>query len=229
MMGAMTVTSSDPVTYGPATALVVVDVQNDFASPAGSLYVDGGQAIVPLINAEINRARAAGSPVFYTQDWHPESTPHFRTMGGVWPVHCVRDTDGARLHPDLTVAGAVVRKGVGGEDGYSGFTVRDPVSGAVHSTDLVGMVAGSGARALVVTGLAGDHCVRATALDGAELGYDVTVPLGLTRFVNREPGDGARAVAEMRQAGITILSAEPAEPAQPAEPKESPESSTSAN
>jgi nicotinamidase/pyrazinamidase len=211
MIENMTATESGPTAYGPATALVVVDVQNDFASPTGSLYVDGGEAVIPMINDEIDRAHRAGSPVFYTQDWHPESTPHFQTMGGVWPVHCVRGTEGARLHPELTVDGAVVRKGVGGEDGYSGFTVRDPVSGEVRPTDLAGLVADSGARALVVTGLAGDHCVKATALDGAELGYEVTVPANLTRFVNLEPGDDTRAVAEMRRAGITVLAAASAE------------------
>jgi nicotinamidase/pyrazinamidase len=207
MMGSMTADSAAPPAYGPGTALVVVDVQNDFASPAGSLYVDGGQAIIPLINSEVDRARADGSPIFYTQDWHPDSTPHFQAMGGIWPVHCVRGTEGARFHPDLTVDGVVVRKGVGGEDGYSGFTVRDPVSGEARPTELVGLLAGSGARAVGVTARAGDHCVKATAMDAAELGYDVTVPLGLTRFVNLEPDDEPRAVARMREAGVRVLAA----------------------
>jgi len=196
--------STPPAGYGPATALIVVDAQNDFASPAGSLYVEGGEALIPLINAEVERATRDGSPVFYTQDWHPAVTPHFQAMGGVWPTHCVGGTGGAELHSELVVAGPVVRKGVGGEDGYSGFTVRDPERGTVLPTELVGLVASSGARDLVVTGLAGDHCVKATALDGRALGYGVTVPLGLTRFVNLEPGDDDRAVAEMRRAGVVL-------------------------
>src|SRR3990172_5115624 len=106
--------------YDAATALIVVDVQNDFADRAGGLYVGGGEAVVPIINAEVSRARAAGAPVFYTQDWHPPSTPHFAKDGGVWPIHCVRETWGAALHPDLAVAGPVIRKGANGEDGYSG-------------------------------------------------------------------------------------------------------------
>ena len=115
--------------YDPTTALLVVDVQNDFADPSGSLYVKGGEEVVPLINREIERARAAGASVIYTQDWHPESTPHFQKDGGVWPVHCVMSTWGAELHRDLVTVGPVVRKGSNGEDGYSGFTQRDPESG----------------------------------------------------------------------------------------------------
>ena len=87
--------------YDPTTALIVVDVQNDFADPAGSLSVAGGDAVVPTINAEIAMATAADGLVVFTQDWHPESTPHFAKDGGIWPVHCVADTWGAQLHPAL--------------------------------------------------------------------------------------------------------------------------------
>ena len=71
--------------YDANTALIVVDMQNDFADPAGSLYVRGGEAIVPFVNREIDRAQAAGATVVYTQDWHPETTPHFAKDGGIWP------------------------------------------------------------------------------------------------------------------------------------------------
>jgi len=81
--------------YGPLVGLVVVDVQNDFADPAGSLCVKGGSEIVPLVNAEIERALEAGGAIVYTQDWHPAHTPHFAADGGIWPVHCVRETWGA--------------------------------------------------------------------------------------------------------------------------------------
>lgn len=82
------------------------------------------------------RALAAGAKVFYTQDWHPESTPHFEKNGGIWPAHCVADTEGAALHPELRIAGEIVRKGTDGEDGYSGFTVRDPETGEERPTPL---------------------------------------------------------------------------------------------
>jgi nicotinamidase/pyrazinamidase len=194
-----------PQEYEPGTALVVVDVQVDFADPRGGLYVAGGEEVVPVVNAEVEAARAAGSPVVYTQDWHPPSTPHFDTDGGVWPVHCVRDTPGADLHPDLTVAGPVVRKGTEGEDGYSGFSVRDPLSGETSATRLGSLLAESGVRRIVVTGLAGDVCVKETALDGRRLGYEVVVPLAATRFVELRPGDGERALAELEAAGVTVV------------------------
>ena len=142
------------VTYDPQTALVVVDVQNDFASPRGGLSVKDGEAVVPVINAEIAKAKAAGAMVAYTADWHPETTPHFQKDGGIWPVHCVGDTWGSELHPDLVVDGPVVRKGVSGEDGYSGFSTRDPQSGAKSSTELAGLLRARGVTKLIVCGLA---------------------------------------------------------------------------
>jgi nicotinamidase/pyrazinamidase len=191
--------------YTPTTTLVVVDVQNDFADPGGGLYVAGGEEVVEVINAEIAAAQAGDAAIVYTQDWHPPRTPHFDTDGGVWPVHCVRDTWGAELHPDLRVEGPVVRKGVDGADGYSGFSVRDPVSGEESATELGRLLGERGARRLVVTGLAGDVCVKETALDGRRLGYEVVVPLAATRMVELQPGDGDRAVAELRDAGVEVV------------------------
>jgi len=201
----MSATPTTPQEYGPGTALVVVDVQVDFASPDGGLYVPGGEQVVPVVNAEVRAARAAGAPVVYTQDWHPPQTPHFVTDGGVWPVHCVRDTPGARLHPDLVVDGPVVRKGTEGEDGYSGFSVRDPLSGETSATALGSLLAAEGVSRIVVVGLAGDVCVKETALDGRRLGYEVNVPLAATRFVEMTTGDGERAVDELEDAGVLVV------------------------
>ncbi len=193
-----------PETYDTRTALVVVDVQNDFADPEGGLYVREGEQVVEAANAEIDAATAAGATVFYTQDWHPPTTPHFQKDGGVWPVHCVAESWGAELHPRLRVVGRVVRKGVGGEDGYSGFTMRDPDSGETRGTGLEGLVRAAGAERLVVVGLAGDVCVKATALDGAELGWPVVVPWAATRSVELQPDDDAAARAELSEAGVTV-------------------------
>ena len=146
--------------YDAATALVVVDVQNDFADPSGGLYVRDGEQVVPVVNAQ--------------------------------------------LHPGLRVEGPVVRKGTEGEDGYSGFSVRDPVSGSESVTRLGGLLAAAGVRHLVVTGLAGDVCVKATALDGRRLGYEVVVPLAATRFVNLRPGDDALAREELARHGVAL-------------------------
>ena len=191
--------------YDPRTALVVVDVQNDFADPAGSLAVAGGEEVVTVASAEVAAAVAAGATVVYTQDWHPADTPHFEKDGGAWPVHCVQDTWGAALHPDLDVRGEVVRKGEHGEDGYSGFTMKDPRSGDSIPTPLAGMLRARGVQRLVVLGLATDYCVRATALEGQLQGWQVTVPWDAVRAVDLQPGDGERTRAELQSAGVTVL------------------------
>ena len=194
------------VTYGPGVALVVVDVQNDFADPAGSLYVAGGEHVVGAVNREIERAAAAGSPVFYTQDWHPPRTPHFAQDGGTWPVHCVRDTWGAELHPDLQMPDDAprVRKGTGGEDGYSAFTMRDPVTGEEMSTGLDALLQERGIERVVIMGPATDYCVQASVLDAARLGYTTAVLTDLCAPVNLKPGDGERAEETMREAGVQM-------------------------
>ena len=190
--------------YGDETALVVVDVQNDFADPSGGLYVQGGEAVVALVNAEIAAAHDAGATVVYTQDWHPESTPHFEKDGGTWPVHCVQGTWGAELHPRLDVRGEVVRKGEHGEDGYSGFTMKDPVGEQLVPTRLEALLREHDVERLVVVGLATDYCVRATALDGRRLGWPVTVPWSAVRAVDLEPGDGERTRTELVAAGVEV-------------------------
>ncbi len=192
--------------YGPATALLVVDVQNDFADPAGGLAVGGGEEILPVLDEEIAAARAAGAFVAYTQDWHPPATPHFAKDGGAWPVHCVGGTWGAELHPGLVAdAGPAVRKGTNGEDGYSGFTMRDPVSGATVPTELAGLLRSRGIQRIVVGGLATDYCVRSTVLDAIALGYETHVLVEGVRAVDLAPGDGERALAEMERAGARLV------------------------
>jgi nicotinamidase/pyrazinamidase len=190
--------------YDDRTALVVVDVQNDFADPRGSLHVPEGEAVVGVVNDQIAAARAAGALVVYTQDWHPPDTPHFAKDGGTWPVHCVHDSWGAELHPDLRVEGERVRKGTGGEDGYSGFTVADPTTGDTSPTALHDLLDARGIERVVVVGLATDYCVRETALDAVRLGYATSVLRAGVRPVEVEAGDGQRAIDEMAAAGVAL-------------------------
>ncbi|MEX0796781.1 MAG: isochorismatase family protein [Acidimicrobiia bacterium] len=192
--------------YGPAIALIVVDVQNDFASPEGNLPVPGGESVIPYINDQIAEARRAGAVVVYTQDWHPESTPHFEKDGGIWPVHCVAGTAGADFHPDLDVVGdaVVIKKGVGGEDGYSAFNIRDPESGEVSSTGLADQLRGRGVNGIAVLGLALDYCVKETAIDSVTDGFETTLLADGTSAVNLRPGDGPRAVADIAMSGVTV-------------------------
>jgi nicotinamidase/pyrazinamidase len=195
----------DEIGFGPRTALVAVDVQNDFADPAGSLYVAGGEEVVPLITDTVRKARAAGAAVFYTADWHPETTPHFAKDGGIWPVHCVAGTWGAQFHPGLLVDGPVVRKGANGEDGYSGFTMRDPSSQATVPTDLARLLRERGTIEFILCGLATDYCVKSTALDGLTEGFAVQVLVDAVRSVDLQQGDGGRALSEVEQAGAVLL------------------------
>lgn len=197
----------DDINYDGETALVVVDVQNDFADANGNLYVAGGEEVVPVINREIARARSAGARVVYTADWHPESTPHFAKDGGIWPVHCVGDTWGAQFHPNLIVDGPVVRKGIDGEDGYSGFSMRDPKGDTVIPTGLADQLERWGVSKIVVCGLATDYCVKATALDGVFAGFAVSLLTAAVRAVDLEAGDGDRALTEVEAAGGRLVAA----------------------
>ena len=192
------------VDYDERTALVVVDVQNDFADPNGNLYVKGGEEVVFATNREIERAKEAGALVVYTQDWHPETTPHFEKDGGVWPTHCVQGTWGAEFHRDLVVDGPVVQKGVDGGDGYSGFSVRDPESGEESATELERILRDRGIERVVVVGLAQDVCVKETTLDARRLGFDTTVIRDATAAVNLQPGDEEKAYEAMRSAGANV-------------------------
>lgn len=190
--------------YDQTTALIVVDVQNDFADPEGSLFVSGAPRVLGFINDQLQAARAGKSPIVRSQDWHPESTPHFAKDGGIWPVHCVAGTWGAQFHPGLLELGTIIRKGVGGEDGYSAFSVRDPESGEITPTGLDSILTDAGVTNVVVVGLATDYCVNETALDALRYGFGCTVLADGVASVNLEPGDGARACASMTTAGVVI-------------------------
>jgi nicotinamidase/pyrazinamidase len=190
-------------TFDRTTALVVVDMQNDFADPAGSLFVAGGDALVDPINGLMRAARSAGATVVLTQDWHPPRTPHFMPEGP-WPVHCVGGTWGADLVDGLDRhADAVVRKGTGGEDGYSAFTMRDPDTGTDLPTGLAGLLRERGIDRVVVVGLAADVCVAATARDAAATGFGTAVVWSATRPV--DPAAASALPRELAAAGISVI------------------------
>jgi nicotinamidase/pyrazinamidase len=191
--------------YDGRTALLVVDVQNDFADPAGSLSVANAEDVVGPLNTEIAAANAAGALIVYTQDWHPEHTPHFERDGGIWPVHCVGGTWGAELHPRLDlVEGEVIHKGTDGRDGYSAFSVRDPRTGETEPTRLERMLRERGVERIVIGGLATDYCVLETVLDARGLGFEAEVLADAVRAVNLRPNDGDRAFTRMREEGATL-------------------------
>ncbi len=191
------------ISYDTTTALVIVDVQNDLADPDGSLFVEGAESVVPRVNIEIMRALSAGAFVVYTQDWHPLSASEAATEGPTWPVHCVQDTWGAELHPGLQVSGPVVRRGAGGEDWYSAFTIRDTDNGQDIPSPLLAMLEERGVERVVVVGLTLEGSVKATALESIQR-FNTSVVAEASAPMDRKPGDGRRAVQELRDAGVTI-------------------------
>lgn len=187
-------------TFSPETALVVVDVQHDFADPSGSLYVQGAKRALPVIVDLINQAKEAGAPVIYTADWHPANTPHFDQ----WPVHCVGGTPGAELMPDLPPTDyPIVKKGVNGEDGFSGFTMRDPESGKVLPTELEELLRSTTAKELIIIGIATDVCVRATVMDALNNGWPVTVVRNACAAVDEIHSE--MTFNEFETTGVTVL------------------------
>lgn len=184
------------------TALILVDVQNDFC-PGGALGVPGGDAVVEPLNRAAAAFAAAGLPIIATRDWHPPHTRHFQPFGGPWPVHCVQGSQGAAFHSDLRLPAEtlLLYKGIDEQrDGYSAF---DGVSET--GTTLAQLVAEKGINHLCIGGLATDYCVRTTVLDALAHGLTVTVLTDAIAGVDLQPGDSERALAEMRAAGARML------------------------
>lgn len=174
------------------TALIAVDVQPDFR-PGGPLAVPDGDAVVAPILASAREADV----VVATQDFHPADHCSFVEQGGIWPAHCVAGTPGAEIDPDiLAVADIVIQKATTqATDAYSGF----------QGTDLAEQLRALDVTKVRVAGLATDYCVRATALDALDAGFEVEVLADAVRGVNVQPGDADRALDELAQAGAVIV------------------------
>lgn len=202
--------ADEAFTLSSATALVVVDMQNDFGHPDGSLFVTDGDTIVDAVNAHIEQVASVGGTVVLTQDWHPASTPHFIDDGGVWPVHCVAGTWGAELVDGLDPnnrASAVIRKGTNGEDGYSAFSMREPGGDVDISTGLAGLLRDRGVDHVVVVGIATDVCVSATALSAAAAGFTTTVLWKATKPVYADDDTRTRVLGELGDAAVAVIGA----------------------
>lgn len=198
--------------YPKSTALIMIDIQNDFC-PGGALAVTGGDEIISRVNAMQNDFGV----IVLTQDWHPAGHSSFAgthnadpyTMVDMpygpqvlWPHHCVQGTTGAAFHPGLATDSAdlIIRKGHNPDiDSYSAFFDNDRKT----STGLEGYLRERGISDLVMVGLATDFCVRYSAVDAARLGFDVTVELKACRAIDLD-GSLAQALAEMDQAGVVL-------------------------
>jgi nicotinamidase/pyrazinamidase len=180
-------------------ALLIIDFQNDF-TPGGALPVAHGDEIAGHVNELARSGRF--DVVVATRDWHPADHWSFEAHGGPWPVHCVRGTPGAELHPalDRTRVDLVVDTGTTPEkEGYSAF----------EDTDLETILRERGIDQVTVVGLATDYCVRASALDALRAGFEVTVDPDGVRGVEVRPGDCQRALEEVRAAGGIVATATP--------------------
>ena len=196
-------------------ALIIVDVQNDFC-PNGALAVENGDAIIDIINVSQHQFDL----VIATQDWHPASHQSFAAnndgksvgdvieLGGLpqvlWPTHCVQNTDGADFHPRLNTEkfARVFRKGEDENvDSYSGFFDN----GHRRATGLGDYLKGENVDEVFVCGLATDYCVKFTALDARQLGFDVTLIEDACKGVELNDGDITRSVDAMREAGVAII------------------------
>ncbi len=200
----------------PASALVVIDVQNDFC-PGGALAVADGDAVVPIVN----RVAPEFAVRVFTQDWHPEGHSSFAASHPgaepfssidmpygpqvLWPVHCVQGTSGAAFHPDLKTdtADLVIRKGFRPEiDSYSAFFENDHRT----ATGLAGYLRDRGVRQVVLAGLATDFCVSWSAIDAMARGFEVTVIEDACRAIDLD-GSLDKALREMRGGGIRLVTA----------------------
>lgn len=177
-------------------ALLIIDFQNDFC-PGGALAVEEGDRIAE----PIKRLASEFDHVFATRDWHPPDHASFDTEGGPWPVHCVQGTRGAELHPSMQEIeiDAIADVGRGREDqGYSGF----------EKSNLADWMRDRGVDEVAVCGLATDYCVRASTIDACHEGFDTTVITDAIRAVDVEPGDGERALEDMKEAGARATTSE---------------------
>ena len=174
-------------------ALLITDIQKDFL-PGGSLPVEGGNEIIPVLNAYAKRFEDANAHIFVSRDWHPSNHISFKSQGGTWPPHCVQDTDGAKFSPDLKLSPIcmVISKATNPE--HEAYSVFDGTSFA-HELKMCE------SKRLFIGGLATDYCVLNTVLDARKLGYETVVLTDATSGLNLEPGDVDRAFATMFKAG----------------------------
>ncbi|GMO41344.1 MAG: bifunctional nicotinamidase/pyrazinamidase [Termitinemataceae bacterium] len=192
------------------SALIEIDVQNDFC-PGGALAVQDGDKIVPHLNEVAREFYAAGSPVIATQDWHPSGHCSFASSGRkaaqeevLWPDHCVFGSMGADFHPNLDTTGItlIIRKGFRQNiDSYSAFFENDRKT----STGLAYFLKGLSIDTLYIGGLATDYCVYYSVMDAINLGFKVFVLKNAIRGVDYPAGSVEKAIGAMQSAGVIML------------------------
>jgi len=185
-----------PPRLGPADALLIVDVQNDFC-PGGALSVPQGDEVVPVLNEWIRAATKSGARIVVSRDWHPPDHCSFQERGGPWPRHCVQQTRGAEFHPALQLPpqAQIVSKGTkANADDYSAF----------KGTGLAQELKRAEIARVWIGGLALDYCVRATVLDALAAGFQAHLIADATRAVKLHGDDEQRTLDELSAAGCAI-------------------------
>ena len=180
-------------------ALIIVDVQKCFL-PGGSLGVEEGDQIIPVVNKYIRLFKNYGLPIYATRDWHPEVTKHFKEYGGLWPPHCIQGTEGAEFAPDMELPEDVEIISEGMEtEGYSAFEGINEQGISFEES-----LRNRGIEYLYINGIATDYCVKATALDALKKGFRVTILLDAVKGVNLKPEDSQKAIEAMIRAGARV-------------------------
>jgi nicotinamidase/pyrazinamidase len=170
-------------------ALIIVDVQNDFI-PGGALPVPAGDQVVPVLNEYIKLFKKAAAEIFATRDWHPPNHVSFKEYGGIWPAHCIQQSEGAKFHPDLKLPAdtTVISKAMNpSKESYSAF----------DGTELADNLKTRDIRRIFVGGLATDYCVKNTVLDAIKLCLETVLLLDAVQGINLKPGDAEKAIDEM--------------------------------
>jgi nicotinamidase/pyrazinamidase len=186
---------AEPLKVSGKTALIVVDVQNDFC-PGGALAVPEGDRVVPILNKYIRIFQAHHAPIVATRDWHPREHCSFKPYGGIWPPHCIQDSPGAAFHAGLNLPKEtkILSKGTDATlEAYSGF----------QHTSLTEWLRERKVETVFVGGLATDYCVKSTVLDALKAGFKAIYLADASRGVNVKPKDSEQAEQEMQQAGAT--------------------------
>ncbi len=179
-------------TFRRGDALIVVDVQNDFC-PGGALAIDEGDQIIPLINRWMEVASAGNTPIYASRDWHPIDHISFKQRGGLWPPHCIQDSNGACFHPDLRLPESAVKV-------TKGVRFDQDQNSVFDQTGLAEQLRHDGVQRVFIGGLAEDVCVLASVLDARREGFEAVLISDATRPVTIPGGEKAR--EKMQDTGV---------------------------
>ncbi len=191
-----------PTQFQKSAALLIVDIQIDFC-PGGALPVLEGDQIIPTLNMYLELFYSNECPTFATRDWHPAQTSHFKDYGGVWPKHCIQNTPGARLHPDLKLDTKTVflSKGMDPQkDSSSAFQAMDR-----KGKYLLHYLSEMGIKKICVGGLATDYCVKASVLEALKDGFEIFLLVDAIKGFDLNPDDSQKAIEVMRAAGAKTV------------------------